>query len=149
MATFSLACFLGACMSALVGTVWYAPFTPMGRWHMAYLGFDKRTKSEKDKRIASAKPRMWKSYVGQIALSFLTSFLIIFVTSETVLYGGPANAVYLYVVLAWLSFTVPMIGQSLLWGTCSGSLAWKRFVSDSLSNLLSFLLIAFLARLFY
>lgn len=144
-----LVSFLGACISAIVGTVWYAPFTPMGRWHMTYLGFDTLTKSEKEKLIAKAKPKMWKTYLGQILLSFLTSLFIAFVTFFTVLNGGPATAVYFYIAFIWIAFTVPMIGQSLLWGTTSGSLAWKRFVSDSFSNLLSFLLTGFVATLFF
>ena len=148
MSTILLIGILGACISAAVGTVWYGPFTPMGRWHMTYLGFDKLTKSEKEKLIAQAKPKMWKTYIGQLLLSFLTSFFIGFVTLYTVINGGPANAVYFYIVFIWLAFTVPMIGQSILWGTTSGSLAWKRFASDSLSNLLSFLLVGFVATLF-
>ena len=149
MATVFLVSFLGACISAIVGTFWYGPFTPMGRWHMSYLGFDKLTMSEKAKLIASAKPRMWKTYTGQMILSFLTSFFIAFVTSETVNNGGPASASYFYVAFIWLAFTVPMVGQNLLWGNCERRLAWKRFFSDSVSNLLSFLLIASVATLFF
>ena len=46
------------------------PFTPMGRVHMQYLGFDKLSKEEQDKKIEEAKPHMRKSYLGQTLLSF-------------------------------------------------------------------------------
>ncbi|MFA6023898.1 MAG: DUF1761 domain-containing protein [Candidatus Gracilibacteria bacterium] len=139
--------FLGAVISALVGTFWYSGATPMGRWHMQYLGFDKLSKEQKEKLIKEAKPKMWKTYLAQMVLSFVTSFFIAFVTSYTVQNGGPVNAVYSYVIFIWIAFTVPMIGQNILWGTSEGGLAWKRFFSDSFSNLISYLIIAFVATL--
>ncbi|MDE2021790.1 MAG: DUF1761 family protein [Patescibacteria group bacterium] len=140
---------LGAVISAVVGTLWYSGSTPMGRWHMQYLGFYKLSEEEKAKRIAEAKPRMWRSYSAQTALSLVTSLFIAFVTSYTVQNGGPASAVYFYVLAIWVAFTVPVIGQNILWGTSEGALAWKRFFSDSAANLITFLLIAFVATLFF
>lgn len=140
---------LGAIISAMTGTLWYSDKTPMGRWHMQYLGFDKLTPQERATLIATAKPRMWKNYSAQLFLSFLTSFFIGFVTSYTVQNGGPANAVYFYVAMTWAAFTVPMIGQNILWGTSEGALAWKRFASDSAYNLITFMIIAFVATLFF
>jgi hypothetical protein len=133
---------IGAVISAVVGTIWYSPVTPMGKWHMHYLGFDKLTEEEKKKKIAAAKPNMWKTYLAQMTLSFFTSLFIAFVTSYTVQNGGPASAIFSYIPMIWIAFTVPMIGQNILWGTSEGSLAWKRFFSDSLSNLVTFLLVA-------
>jgi hypothetical protein len=147
MGTVFLVGILGAIISAITGTLWYMDSTPMGKWHMAYLGFDKLTDAEKKKLMAEAKPRMWKNYSAQTLLSFLTSFFIAFVTSYTIQNGGPANAVYSYVLSIWLAFTVPMIGQNILWGASEGSLAWKRFFSDSFYNLITFLIIAFVATL--
>ncbi|OGY94040.1 MAG: hypothetical protein A2406_00195 [Candidatus Komeilibacteria bacterium RIFOXYC1_FULL_37_11] len=141
--------FLGAVISAITGTLWYSGSTPMGKWHMQYLGFDKLSPEEKNKMIAEAKPKMWKSYSAQIILSFLTSFFIAFVTSYTVQNGGPASAVYYYIPMIWIAFTVPMIGQNILWGNHSGSLAWKQFFSGSFYNLITFLIIAFVATLFF
>lgn len=141
---------IGAILSAIIGTIWYNPsLTPMGRWHMQYLGFDKLSKAEQDAKIAAAKPQMWKTYSAQLLLSLLTSLFIGFVTSYTVQNGAPANSVYYYVPMIWLAFTVPMIGQNILWGTCEGSLAWKKFFSESFSNLITYLLIAFVATLFF
>lgn len=147
MSTIILIGILGAVISAALGTFWYSGATPMGRWHMRYLGFDTLSEEEKAKMIAEAKPRMWKTYSAQMVLSFLTSFFIAFVTSYTVQNGGPATAVFYYIPMIWIAFTVPMIGQNILWGTSEGSLAWKRFFSDSLYNLITFLIIAFVATL--
>ena len=140
---------LGAIVSAVVGTLWYSGSTPMGKWHMEYLGFDKLSPEEQQKLIAEQKPKMWKTYLAQMLLSFLTASFIAFVTSYTVQNGGPATAVFYYIPMIWIAFTVPMIGQNILWGTSKGALAWKRFFSDSLSNLVTFLIIAFVATLFF
>ena len=145
MTTILLIGFLGAVISAITGTLWYMDKTPMGHWHMQYLGFDKLSDEEKKKLIAEAKPKMWKTYSAQMALSFLTSFFIGFVTSFTVKSGGPASAVFYYVPMIWAAFTLPMIGQNILWGNSEGALAWKRFFSDAFYNLITFLIIAFLA----
>ncbi len=147
MTTVILIGVLGAIISAVVGTLWYSGATPMGKWHMQYLGFDKLSEEEKAQKIAEAKPRMWKNYSAQLLLSFITAFFIGFVTSYTVQNGGPASAVYYYVVMIWVAFTAPIIGQNILWGTSEDGLAWKRFVSDSASNLVTLLLIAFVATM--
>lgn len=133
----------GAVISAITGTIWYSDKTPMGKWHMQYLGFDKLSPEEKAKLIEEAKPKMWKTYSAQMLLSFLTSLFIAFVTSYAVKNGGPASATYYYVIMIWATFTIPMIGQNILWGTSEGSLAWKRFISDSMYNLVTFLIITF------
>lgn len=140
---------LGAMISAFTGTLWYSPGTPMGKWHMQYLGCDKMSKEEKEKMMAEAKPKMWKAYSAQMVLSLITSLFIVFVTSYTVQNGSPASAIFYYVPMIWLAFTVPMIGQNIIWGTSEGSLAWKRFFSDSLYNLITFFAIAFVVTLFF
>lgn len=138
---------LGAVISAVTGTLWYSNSTPMGRWHMRSLGVDALSEEERAKLIAEAKPKMWKTYSAQLLLSFLSSFFIAFVTSATVRNGGPANATFFYVAMIWAAFTVPMIGQNVLWGKCEGDLAWKKFLSDSSYNLITLLLIALAAVL--
>lgn len=149
MTTIILVGVLGAVIGAVVGTAWYSGSTPMGKWHMQYLGFDKLSEEERARLIAEAKPRMWKTYSAQTVLSFLTSSFIAFVTSYTVQNGGSSNAVYYYVLMIWAAFTVPMVGQNILWGKTEGALAWKRFFSDSFSNLLTLLIVAFVATLFF
>lgn len=138
---------LGAIISAITGTLWYSGSTPMGRWHMQYLGFDKLSEEEKAKMIAEAMPGMWKSYSAQMLLSFLTSFFIGFVTFYTVQNGGPANAVYYYILMIWGAFTVPIIGQNMIWGKVESDIIWKKFFSDISYNLITFLIIAFLATI--
>jgi hypothetical protein len=55
---------------------------------------------------------------------------------------------YGFVVLNWLCFMVPIIGSGILWGNCDRKIAMKKFVSDILSNLVTVLVIAFLASFF-
>ncbi|MFA7193803.1 MAG: DUF1761 family protein [Candidatus Paceibacterota bacterium] len=147
MTTIIIIGIIGAIISAVTGTIWYGGSTPMGKLHMRYLGFDRLSQAEKEAMITAAKPNMWKTYTAQMTLSLLTSFFIGFVTWYTVLSGGPANAVYFYVVMTWIAFTVPMIGQNLLWGNVESSIVWKKFFSDAVYNLITFLLIAFVATL--
>ncbi len=138
---------IGAIISAIIGTLWYSDKSPMGRLHMKCLGFDKLSQAEKDALKKEAMPNMWKVYSLQMVLSLITSLFIGFVTSYTVANGGPASAVYFYVVFIWVAFTVPIIGQSLLWGNVDRSLVWKKFFSDISYNLLTFIIIAFVATI--
>lgn len=149
MTTIILIAIIGAIISAVTGTLWYGGWTPMGRWHMQYLGFDKLSEEEKQKMIAEAKPKMWKTYSAQMFLSFLTSGFIALVTGFSISNGAPVSSVFYYIPMIWLCFTVPMIGQNILWGTSEGSLAWKRFFSDILYNLVTFFIIGFMATLFF
>lgn len=132
---------LGAVIAAIVGTLWYSGATPMGKWHMQYLGFDKLSPEEMKQKIAEAKPKMPLSYATQLLLSFITSLFIVFVASRT------GSMVYGYVAVIWLAFIVPNIGSSLLWSNCDRALVWKKFFSDSLSNLVTYLLIAWVVLL--
>lgn len=146
-ATIIVIAVLGAVISAITGTLWYSGSTPMGKWHMQYLGFDKLSEEEKARLRAESMPKMWRVYSIQLLLSFLTSLFIAFTASYTVQNGGVASAVYYYVLMAWGAFTLPMIGQGLLWGRVEKSLAWKKFFSDNLYNLITFLIIAWVATL--
>lgn len=140
---------LGAIISAITGTLWYGTWTPMGRWHMEYLGFEKLSEAEKKQLREEAKPKMLKIYSVQMFLSFLSAFFIAFVTSYSVQNAAPASSVFYYIPMIWLCFTVPMIGQNLLWGKISGSLSRKKFFSDSLYNLITFCIIGYIATLFF
>lgn len=147
MGTIILVGGIGAIISAIIGTFWYSNATPMGKWHMQYLGFDKLTPEEQKALIAQAMPKMWKSYLGQFILSFLTSFFIAFVLAFTLQNGAPVGAVYMYVLFIWIAFTVPVIGQGIIWGKSEGMLSWKLFISNSLSNLVTFFVVAYVATL--
>lgn len=148
MTTIILLALAGAVIAAVVGTFWYMPNTPMGKLHMKYLGFDKLSKEEQDKIIAEAKPNMWKSYLLQILLSLLTSFAVVFVITLSVRNGVPFSTAILFPVMSWLCFVVPTVGSAILWGNCDRSIAWKKFFSDSLSILVTILLIALLSKFF-
>ena len=140
---------IGAVIGIVVGMVWYSDKTPMGKWHMASFGFDKLSPEERARLIAEAKPRMVRQFSAQALLSFITALFIGAVTSYSVQNGAPASSVFFYIPAIWLAFTVPMVGQNLLWGSAKGALAWKRFFSDSFSNLVTYLLVAFVATLFF
>ena len=142
LTTIILLSLLGSVIASAMGTFWYSPITPMGKWHMSYIGFDKLSKEEQEKKIKEVKPHMWKSYLGQFILSFFTSMFIIFVTLQTY------KAAYVFVTMIWIAFIIPNIGSALIWGNCDKKLVWKKFFSDSLNNLVTYLLIVFMTTLF-
>lgn len=149
MATIAIIGVVSAIMSIVVGMLWYSDKTPMGRWHRASLGFDQLSPEERERMKSEAKPHMWKQFLAQMLLSFITGVFIAGVISFSVLSGAPASSVFFYITAIWLAFTVPLVGQNILWGGPKGALAWKRFFSDSFSNLLTYLLVAFVATLFF
>lgn len=136
---------LGAIISAVVGTLWYSMKTPMGRLHLESLGFLKLSKEEQQKRIAEMKPKMWKYYLAQMFLAFLTSAFIAFIMIAQK--GYASSAIYAEVAAIWLCFTVPLVGQNLLWGNYDLKLRWRKFFSDSASNLVTLLVIVFIFSL--
>lgn len=138
---------IGAVIFAVIGTFWYSDKTPMGKIHMKYLGFDKLSPDEQKKKIDEAKPKMLKIYIAQMALSFLTSLWVVFVVTMSIENGVPSLTAFGFVLASWLCFVVPMVGTGILWGTCDPKLAWKKFFSDILSNLVTLLVIAYLASL--
>lgn len=142
MTTIILLSILGSVLSSIIGTLWYSSFTPMGKWHMTYLGFDKLSKEEKDKKICEAKPYMWKTYLIQFILSFITSLFIVSITLQT------NKMAYIFITMIWFSFVVTNIGTSLLWGNCDKKMIWKKFFSDSFNNLITYLIIVFVTTLF-
>lgn len=148
MLTILLLALAGAVIAAVVGTFWYSPGTPMGKIHMRYLGFDKLSDEEKKKKIEEAKPTMPKTYLAQTLLSFLTAFSVVFVVIMTVRNGVSLGIAIAFVAMNWLCFIVPTIGSAILWGNCDRAIAWKKFFSDILSNLVTVLLTALLASLF-
>lgn len=147
MLTIILIGVLGAIISAAIGTFWYSMATPMGRWHMEYIGFTKLSPEEQRAQIEEAKPHMWKSYLGQMILSFLTSFFIGYISMMLLQNIGSAEMVFIFIPFIWLAFTVPNIGSSIIWGNYDRKLAWKLFFSQSLCNLITFLAIALVATL--
>ncbi len=138
----------GSVIAAIVGTIWYSNATPMGRIQMQYLGFDKLTPEEQKSKMEAAKPMMPKMYAGQLVLSFLTAFAVVFIISMSVQNGVPFRFALVFVILNWLCFIVPTIGSGILWSNCDRKIAWQKFFSEIFSNLLTVLLIAFLTSFF-
>ncbi len=139
---------IGAVVYAVVGTFWYSNATPMGKIHMQYLGFDTLSEEEKKKKMNEAKPMMPKMYGAQLSLSLLTAFAAVFIVTLSIQNHVPIWMAIGFIVFNWLAFMVPIIGQGILWSNCDPKLAWKKFFSDSLSNLVSVLIIALLASFF-
>jgi hypothetical protein len=145
MTTIILLGILGAVISAAIGTFWYSMATPMGKIHMESVGFTKLSKEEQEMKIKEMKPKMWKYYLTQMFLSFLTSVFIAFIMIEQKALGS--SVIYGELAAVWLCFVVPLTGQSLLWGNVDQKLRWKKFFSDSFSNLVTFLIIIFVFSL--
>lgn len=135
---------VGAVLAAAIGTLWYSNVTPMGKLHMHYLGFDTLSADEQKKQMEKTKPQMPKVYTAQITLSFLTSFAVVFVVGLSIKNGVPAAMALGFVLMNWLCFMVPMIGQNILWSNCDSKIAWKKFISDAVYNLIMVLAVALL-----
>ena len=148
MLTIILLALVGAIIAAVIGTIWYSDKTPMGRIHMKYLGFYQLSPEEQKKKIAEVKPIMWKMYVGQLILSFLTTLSVVSIITMSMHNGLPFTIAIIFVIMNWLCFMVPIIGSGILWGNCDRSIAWKKFFSDISANLVTLVVVALLARLF-
>lgn len=140
--------FAGALIAAAVGTLWYSNVTPMGKIHMQYLGFDKLSEAEQKSKMDAAKPKMLKMYAAQIALSLMTAFAVVFIVTLSVKNGVPLMFAVGFVTFNWLCFVVPTIGSGILWSNVDRKIAWRKFFSDILSNLVTVLLIALLVSFF-
>jgi hypothetical protein len=130
---------LGVIISMVIGMLWYSLKTPMGILQMKVTGHATITKEEALKNMDDMKHDMWKYILAQAFLALLTSLFIAFIMIEQK--GLGAKVIYGEVSLVWLCFTVPIVGQSLLWGNCPKELRWKKFFSDILSNLVTYALI--------
>lgn len=137
---------LGTIISIAIGWFWYSLKTPMGRLHMATTGFGNLSKEEQMKRMEEMKPQMWKYLVAQAFLALLTSLFIAFIMIEQRGFG--TGIIFGEVALVWLCFTVPIVGQSILWGNCDKKLRWKKFFSDILSNLVTYMVIVLVFSFF-
>lgn len=138
----------GAVVAAIIGTFWYSDKTPMGKIHMRYIGFDTLSEAEKKQKMEEVKPKMAKMYISQMILSFLTAFAVVFIVIMSMRNGLSLGLTMTFVIMNWLCFMVPVVGSSIIWGNCDPKIAWKKFWSDSASNLVTVLVIGYLASLF-
>lgn len=148
MATLLALSFAGAVLAAFVGTFWYSNITPMGRLHMRYLGFDTLSVEEQKQKVEEAKPMMWKLYLGQLTLSFMTALAVVFIMMTSIQNGVSAQLSFGFVLMNWLCFMVPVIGSAIVWGNCDRAIVWKKFFSDISANLVTVLLIAYMTTFF-
>ncbi len=138
----------GAVIAAIIGTLWYSNKTPMGRIHMKYLGFDKLSPDEQKERMEKGKKMMPKMYAGQMILSILTSFAVVFVVLMSMRNGVSFTLALGFVIFNWLCFMVPIIGSGILWSNCDRTIVWKKFFSDIFANLVTLIVVAFIASFF-
>jgi hypothetical protein len=148
MTSILLLSILGAVLSAVVGTFWYSNATPMGKLHMHYLGFDKLSKAEQDKKMEEGKAMMPKMYAAQIVLSLLTSFAVVYIVVTGMRNGLPLSTALGFVTLNWLCFMVPIVGSGILWSNVDRKIVWKKFFSDIFANLVTVLVIGIAASFF-
>jgi predicted PurR-regulated permease PerM len=146
--TIILIAVIGAVASLIVGSIWYSPATPMGRLHMKTIGFDKLSPEEQKSLIEEMKPKMWKSYLAQFVMSFLTAFFVGFITFVGMRNGETFGMVAAQAFFIWLAMMVPVIGSSILWGNTPRHIAWKKFASDAISYLVTIALVLVIAKLF-
>lgn len=148
MLTTFLLSIIGSVLAAVIGTLWYSGSTPMGKIHMRSLGFDKLSPQEQQQKMIEGKAMMGKMYSAQMLLSLLTSFAVVFVVTQSRQNGLTFGMALGFVLMNWLCFMVPIIGSGILWSTCDRSIAWQKFFSDILENLVTLLVIALLANIF-
>jgi len=148
MTTLVLLSLGGAVIAAVVGTLWYAPASPMGRLHLRYLGFDKLTEAELQAKMAESKPMMPKLYAAQLFLSLLTAFAVVFIVATSMQNGVTFSMAVGFVMLNWLCFAVPAIGSNIIWSNCERGVAFPKFLSDIFCNLTTLLLVALMTSFF-
>lgn len=139
---------IGSIASLIVGSIWYSDKTPMGRLHMRYIGFDTLSKAEQQRKIEEVKPHMWKSFLGQFIFSACTAFFIAMVSVTGSSHGEKMGMIAGYSIMAWFCFMVPVIGSSIIWGNVDRQIAVKKFISDSMSYLVTIGVILMIAGLF-
>lgn len=148
MTTILILSLVGAIISAIIGTFWYSPLTPMGRLHMKTIGFDKLSPEEQKKSMEEMKPKMWKYYLAQIVLAFIMSFFVVYVVLTSVQNGTTFSQALWFPIMNWLGYMVPAFGTAILWGNIDRNLAWKEFFSNILSHLVTIVVIAFVTSFF-
>jgi hypothetical protein len=93
-------------------------------------------------KLKEPKEGVKKIYLFQFILSFLTSFFL-----ALVMKGGYGfiydKYLYIFIALIWVSFTVPAIGSYILWSEAPKKIALKKFLSDIIYNLITFVFIIF------
>lgn len=142
---------VGAIINIAIGSVWHNDkISVFGKLHMKYIGFYKLSKEEREAKIKSAMPNMWKVLGLQFVLSFMMSFFIAASVFLLVINFGGLRAVNIYLVFVWLGIVLPIVGTNLLWGQCEDKkILWQKFVSDALYHIINILVIASVANFIF
>lgn len=151
MASLFFIALLGVVISMVIGMVWHMPNIPTGKLHMDYIGFNKLSPSEQKKQMEAAQPHMWKSFLWQAILSYMSSLFIVFVMYYTTLGGVSSSMVYGYILMIWLGFIIPIIGWTIIWSSRNQkvNLLWIYFMSETIYYLISYLAIAYAFHFFF
>lgn len=151
MASLFLIALLGVVISMVIGTLWHMPNVPTGKLHMDYIGFTKLSASEQERQMKASQPHMWKSFLGQAILSYMSSLFIVFVMYYTTQGGVASSMVYGYVCMIWLGFVIPTFGWNLIWWGHDhpARFLWIYFISQAIYYLISYLVIAYVFHFFF
>ena len=136
---------LGATISMIVAAIWYSSFL-FGKVRLDYQAKRALSFEEHQNKLKAPKIGIFKIYFLQFLLSFITSFFLAIVMKGG--YGFIFNKyLFMFIGLVWISFTVPAVGSDILWSEASGKIAFKKFISDILYSLISFILTAYIFTL--
>ncbi|MBP9765765.1 MAG: DUF1761 domain-containing protein [Candidatus Pacebacteria bacterium] len=133
--------FIGAFISMLITTIWHSSKL-FGKVRMDYHAKQALSFEEHINKIQEKKPELMKIYLIQFLFSFITSFFL-----AVVMKGGYgfiySKYLFIFIGLVWISFTVPAIGTDVLWSDAKGKIAFKKFLSEIFSSLLTFIVIIY------
>lgn len=136
---------IGAVISLVIGFIWHSP-NLFGKVHLDFRAKRALTFEEHLNKLKEPKRGMLKVYIFQFILSFITSFFLGIVMTGG--YGHIVNKyLFMFIGLVWISFTVPAVGSDILWSEVSGKIAFKKFLSDVLYNLATFMLTVYVFTL--
>lgn len=136
---------VGAIISMIIGMVWYSPKL-FGKSQLDFNGKKVLTSDEHKNKLEGPKHLVYKKYLAQFILSFITSFFLALVIK------GGFNLIFnkylfMFIALIWLCFTVPMAGTNVLWSDVSNKIALNKFLSDIFYSLITFMIVSYIFSL--
>jgi hypothetical protein len=136
---------VGAIISMIIGMVWYSPKL-FGKSQLDFNGKRVLTSEDHKNKLEGSKDLVFKKYLAQFILSFITSFFL-----ALVIKGGHGlifdKYLFMFIALIWLSFTVPMAGANVLWSDVSNKIALNKFLSDIFYSLVTFMIVSYVFSL--
>lgn len=136
---------VGAVVSMIFGSIWHSSKL-FGKVHMDYHAKKALTFEEHQNKLNEPVSGIFKILFLQFVLSFITSFFLAIIMTGG--YGHIINKyLFMFVGLVWISFTVPAVGADVLWSDVKGKIAFKKFLSDIIYNLATFVIIIYIFTL--